>query len=242
MRTAFLGLAGIMLPTSAHAGGVIRDHRSPPGSSQVTVRDHRTESAPPPPPVSTQPPRVTVRDHRTESGSGAPPSPTLVRSNYYAERMNGPITPTYHSTTYVHQNDRLASSTIPVRLQVDGWTRGSARTSNLAGVGIQVAAQLGHGYVGSEAATGDQNGYSNGSFWQVGGLAGLLVPVSPHVRAGGEVAAGMRRGPLGDRYFDTRAKVEAALLPTVAIGASIGLGWQVDREAYGAIYLALRSR
>ena len=224
MRTVLLALAVFTLPTSAYAGGVVvRDHRSPPAATpQVTVRDHRTQSAP----VTTQP---------------RPPS-RQVRADDYAETTYGPVAQSYHSSTYVHQNDRYTSSNIPVRLQVDGWTRGSARTSNLAGVGIQVAAQLGHGYVGSEAATGDQNGYSNGSFWQVGGLAGLLVPVSPHVRAGGEVAAGMRRGPLGDRYFDTRAKVEAALLPTVAIGASIGLGWQVDREAYGAIYLALRSR
>ena len=239
MRTVLLALAVFTLPTSAYAGGVVvRDHRSPPAATpQVTVRDHRS------PPAAT--PQVTVRDHRTQSApvttQPRPPS-RQVRADDYAETTYGPVAQSYHSSTYVHQNDRYTSSNIPVRLQVDGWTRGSARTSNLAGVGIQVAAQLGHGYVGSEAATGDQNGYSNGSFWQVGGLAGLLVPVSPHVRAGGEVAAGMRRGPLGDRYFDTRAKVEAALLPTVAIGASIGLGWQVDREAYGAIYLALRSR
>lgn len=182
-------------------------------ASKVNVRDHRLAVA------NTS--QVDVRDHRTPS----PPVSVALRAGY-------------RSTTVQRRSPQRLSTT-PFRLQVDGWARGPAHNANLGGVGIQIAAQIGYGYVGTEVAAAD---YANVSFAQAGGVVGLIVPLSARVSIGGELAAGARSGPLGDRYFDTRAKAEVALVPMVAIGASAGVGWQADRESYGALYLALSSR
>lgn len=151
-------------------------------ADEVNVRDHRLAVA------NTS--QVDVRDHRTPS----PPVSVALRAGY-------------RSTTVQRRSPQRLSTT-PFRLQVDGWARGPAHNANLGGVGIQIAAQIGYGYVGTEVAAAD---YANVSFAQAGGVVGLIVPLSARVSIGGELAAGARSGPLGDRYWRALSRTEFAL-------------------------------